>query len=137
MAARSSSGWQLLRSSCELPSQSLTTPSRPAEYSRRSAGAKKTAETRPPCPSSESVSCSPVASQICTTESEPQVAMRRLSGLKLRESTPRGQSTGAEIVPEDASQIRIVPPMSACATASRQEPAVGAKGEARELVRVR
>ena len=95
-----------------LPSQSLTTPSRPAEYSRRSWGAKRTAETRSPCPSSDSVSCPPVASQTCTTASEPQVAIRRLSGLKLRESTPRGHSTVAEIVPLDASQIRILPPLS-------------------------
>ena len=51
-------------------------------------------------------------SQICTTESEPQVAMRWLSGLKLRESIPRGQSTGAKIVPEAESQIWIIPPMS-------------------------
>ena len=68
-----------------------------------------------------------MTSQTCTTASEPQVAIRRLSELKLRQSTPRGQSTLVEIAPLDASQIRSLASAVRRRTASRQERPSGLK----------
>src|SRR5262249_42220549 len=46
------------------------------------------------------------------TASAPHVAIRRLSALKLRQSTPRGHSTVVETLPFQAFQMTTLPPPS-------------------------